>query len=303
MNLKSGNIKQFQSFSQFNNLEEFNTHIEMWMSVHKDKLSKGELVGLKRLIRFAAKVPGVCNAKIGTVLKAIHEEFNGNGISRSTFKRMIAKATNLGIMTVHETERKNGSQSSNLYVFNRFPNSEPPKKEKLDSPIKTSNLSKTTIKNNKKRNVDDTCLDHTYTSDRVPNDFVQVVKYFFPDAKSIEEFWRMTSIAAYRHNRVNHREKVLSIAIQSMKQLIRKMKTAAKVIKPLAYYYRILDKKLQELYFEEIEEMDFAFIGTRMSSFRLALLHYGRHMNVLIRKKDSSRVLHTLILEGECRRK
>ncbi|MEH7524936.1 hypothetical protein V7149_16895 [Bacillus sp. JJ1503] len=217
MNLKSGNIKQFESFSQFKGLEEFNTHIEMWMSVHKDKLSKGELVGLKRLIRFAAKVPGVCNAKIGTVLKAIHEEFNGNGISRSTFKRMIAKATELGIMTVHETERKNGSQSSNLYVFNRFPNSEPPKKDKLDSPIKTSNLSKTNNKNNKKRNVDDTCLDHTYTSDRVPNDFVQVVKYFFPEAKSIEEFWKMTSIAAYRHNRVNDREGVLSIAIQSMK--------------------------------------------------------------------------------------
>ncbi|MEH7346838.1 hypothetical protein V7122_23695 [Bacillus sp. JJ1532] len=257
MNLKSGNIKQFESFSQFKSLEEFNTHIEMWMSVHKDKLSKGELVGLKRLIRFAAKVPGVCNAKIGTVLKAIHEEFNGNGISRSTFKRMIAKVTELGIMTVHETERKNGSQSSNLYVFKRFPNSEPPKKEKLDSPIKTSNLSKTNIKNNKKRNVGDTCLDHTYTSDRVPNDFVQVVKYFFPEAKSIEEFWRMTIIAAYRHNRVNDRERVLSIAISSIKQLIRKMKTAAKVIKPLAYYYGILDKKLQELYFEELYEVDF----------------------------------------------
>ncbi|WP_235822779.1 hypothetical protein [Cytobacillus massiliigabonensis] len=257
MNLKSGPIKQFESFSQFKNLEEFNTHIEMWMSVHKDKLSKGERVGLKRLIRFAAKVPGVCHAKIGTVLKAIHEEFNGNGISRSTFKRMIVKVTELGILTIYETERKNGSQSSNLYVFNRFPNNEPPKKEKMDPLNKTSNLSKTNHNNFNKRNAGDTVLDHTFTSDRVPKAFVQAVKVFFPEATCIEEFWRMASIAAYRNNRETETEQVLSIAIHSFKQLIRKMKTAAKISKPIAYYYGILDKKFRDLYFEELGELDF----------------------------------------------
>ncbi|WP_260631133.1 hypothetical protein [Bacillus sp. S/N-304-OC-R1] len=78
MNIEPGNIKQFESFLQFNSLEEFNSHIEMWMSVHKNKLAKGKLVGLKRLIHFAAKVPGECNAKIGRVLKAIHDVLNGN---------------------------------------------------------------------------------------------------------------------------------------------------------------------------------------------------------------------------------
>src|SRR5574342_512989 len=121
MNLKSGNIEGFEQYSQFKNLEEFNRHMEMWLLDHKEDFTKGELVGLKRLVRFSAKIPGVSNAKIGTVLKAIHEEYHDNGISRSTFKRMIQKAINLGILTVYETERKNGSQSSNLYVFNRFP--------------------------------------------------------------------------------------------------------------------------------------------------------------------------------------
>jgi N-acetylglutamate synthase-like GNAT family acetyltransferase len=94
---------------------------------------------LKRLVRFSAKVPGVCNAKIGTLLKAINEDYQGNGISRSTFKRMTIKAKELGILTIHETERKNGSQSSNLYSFNRFPQSEPPKAEKLNYPKETNN--------------------------------------------------------------------------------------------------------------------------------------------------------------------
>lgn len=51
MNVKSGNVEQFKSYSQFKNLQEFNAHIEMWLAVHKNKLTKGELVGLKRLIR------------------------------------------------------------------------------------------------------------------------------------------------------------------------------------------------------------------------------------------------------------
>ena len=85
----------------------------------KREFTKGELVGLKRLVRFSAKIPGVCNDKIDTILKAIHEEYKNNGISRSTFKRRIQKAIGIGIITVYETERKNGSQSSNLYIFNR----------------------------------------------------------------------------------------------------------------------------------------------------------------------------------------
>lgn len=255
MNLKSGSVDQFEKFSQFKNLQEFNAHLEMWLAVNKDKFSKGELVGLKRLARFAAKVPGVSNAKIGTVLKAIHEEYSGNGISRSTFKRMIVKAAELGIFTVYETERKNGSQSSNLYIFNCFPNSEPPKENKMDHPNKTINLSKTN-KNQKNTKRSKTALDHTFTSDRVPKPFADAVKYFFPEARQIEEFWRMTAIAGYKNNREQDKTGLLDIAIHSFKQLIRKMK-ASTVAKPIAYFYGILNKKLEELYFEELFEMGF----------------------------------------------
>lgn len=97
MNLKSGKIEGFYQFSQFESLKEFNIHMEMWLLKSKHEFSKGELVGLKRQARFSAKIPGVCNAKIGTLLKAIHEEYAGNGISRSTFKRMIGKAIEFGI--------------------------------------------------------------------------------------------------------------------------------------------------------------------------------------------------------------
>ena len=252
MNLKSGRIEGFEGYSQFKGVKEFNTHVEMWLAVKKQEFSKGELVGLKRLVRFSVKVPGVSNAKIGTLLKAINEDYQGNGISRSTFKRMTIKAKELGILTIHETERKNGSQSSNLYSFNRFPQSEPPKAEKLNHPKETNNLLKTNIKKTTKRNEAPIELDHTFVSDKIPQTFVQLVKYFFSDAKTIEEYWHMVQIAAFRLECDQNREDVLAIAIQSFKQLVRKLKSTKTLVKPIAFFYGIVTNKIKEFYLEQL---------------------------------------------------
>ena len=254
MSLKSGKIEGFEGYSQFKSVKEFNTHVEMWLAVKKQEFSKGELVGLKRLVRFSVKVPGVSNAKIGTLLKAINDDYQGNGISRSTFKRMIIKAKELGILSIYETERKNGSQSSNLYSFNRFPQSEPPKAEKLNQPKETNNLLKTNNQKSSKRNEAPIELDHTFVSDKVPQAFVQLVKYFFTDAKTIEEYWHMVQIAAFRFECNQQTEDVLSIAIKSFKQLIRKLKSTKQVAKPIAFFYGILTNKLKELYLDQLPE-------------------------------------------------
>lgn len=244
-------MNQYEQYSQFESVKEFNHHIEMWLLETKQKFSKGELIGLKRLIRFSAKVPGVCHAKIGTVLKAIHEEYHDHGISRSTFKRMIQKAIHLGIFTVYETERKNGSQSSNLYVFNRYPSNEPPKPQHLNHHKETSNLSETNNKEIKERTHEkQLSLEHTFTSDRVPQPFTQLVQYFFPEARTIEEYWKMTSLCAYRLYEKTDHETVLQTAIHAFKQLIRKLKTQKSIKNPIAYYYGILKNKFFEEFFE-----------------------------------------------------
>lgn len=255
MNLKSGTIDRFEDYSNFGDLQEFNRHMEMWMLQYKDDFSKGELVGLKRIVRYSAKIPGVCNAKIGTMLKSIHEEYNGNGISRSTFKRMIQKAVALGIFTVYETERKNGSQSSNLYVFNRYPkitstHHEPPKKEILNHHNETSNPFKTK-QNIKERK--DAPLDFTFTSDRVPVSFLDAVKPFFPESKIIEEYWKMATIAANKQNRDHECVDIIEISIKAFKQMISKLKRNT-VHNPFAYFYGILVRQLEELYYQELEE-------------------------------------------------
>ncbi len=254
-NIKTGNITDFKQYSQFSSLTEFNAHIEMWLLDHKHTLTKSELIALKRLVRYSAKHPGICNARIGTILKAIHDEHKAHGISRSSFKRMVLKAKKLGILTVHETERKNGAQSSNLYIFNRFPQNGPPKGQIMNHPNKTINPIKTNHKNINKRNEERIIFDYSYTSDRVPKSFVNWVKIYFNDAKMIEEFWRMANIAAYKFNRENDRELVLALAIASFKQLIRKLKTAKTIKRPIGYFYGILYRKLEGLYFDDLNEM------------------------------------------------
>ncbi|WP_244440960.1 hypothetical protein [Neobacillus jeddahensis] len=249
MNVKSGSIEGFEQFSQFESLKEFNHHMEMWLLEHKTAFSKGEQVGLKRLVRFSAKIPGICNAKIGTILKAIHKEYHDHGISRSTFKRMISKAKQLGIFTVYETERKNGSQSSNLYVFHRFPTNEPPKQETMNHLKETTNLFKTEKDQKiKKRKQEPFKLDHTFVSSRVPVRFVQFVKCFFSDAMMIEEYWRMVQILAFDYQLDKETDVIVDLAIDSFRQLIRKLKFTKVVRKPIAYFYGILKEKLYQYY-------------------------------------------------------
>jgi hypothetical protein len=174
--------------------------------------------------------------------------------------------------TVYETARKNGSQSSNLYVFNRFPMNELPDGDQLGHQYKTINPSETNIKKNNKREekaaeeqsskiqpvkvvTEQAPEEHLFVSDRVPSGFVNLVKYFFPAAKTIEEFWRMSMVAAYRNNYEEDTDLLLFVSLDSFKQLVRKLKSKVEVKNPIAYFTGILNKKFQEHYFEELYEM------------------------------------------------
>jgi hypothetical protein len=50
VNLKLGRIKGFERYSQVKGMQEFKMHMEKWLAVKKQEFSKGELVGLKRLV-------------------------------------------------------------------------------------------------------------------------------------------------------------------------------------------------------------------------------------------------------------
>jgi hypothetical protein len=262
--MQSGNIEQFKHLSQFRDTKDFNNHIEQWMTEIKRQFTKSELVALKRLIRFSAKVVGVCNAKIGTVVSATYER-DGAGISRSTFKRMTTKAKDLGLLLIHETERKNGSQSANVYVFNRF---ELPEEENLNPP-QTNILSKTNNQTNNIRKEDkpfiaycekklnkakEQPLDHTYTGKHVPAKFVQVVTPYFDCAITIEDLWKSVFLDTRKLSLDSNI--VTDTAIDAFKQTIRSYKLGNIKETLVKYFTGTVKKMFDKAVIEDIRGYD-----------------------------------------------
>ncbi|OAO80934.1 hypothetical protein [Anoxybacillus flavithermus] len=268
--MRSGNIEQFKHLSQFRDIRDFNNNIEAFLAEHKKDFTKSELICFKALLRYCAKIAGVSNVSINKLLQSISERFGE--VSESTFHRMKRKAIKLGILTVYTTHRKNGSQSSNVWVFNRFLNSQTidtpisdVKQEKVAknqeniveqlTPHKTNNLLETNNHINKRNeNVQKENLDGSYTSKRVPAEFRDFVKYFFNDAKTIEEFWKVIQIQTYYYTYMSVDDKV-SLAIDAMKQLIRNVKFGRKVRNVFGYYYAIVEAILDREYENTLHEM------------------------------------------------
>ncbi len=310
--IKNGQIEQFAKFSQFETVEDFNHHIALWLQNYQSEFTKSELIGLTQLTRYAVKVVGVANVKIATALKEIHKQYNGNGISRSTWKRMVSKAKKIGLLAAHELKRASGGQSSNLYVFMRYQGSsnieekiqkkalvqptnihppaqaEPPCREKMNHQ-KTNILKTKKIKDEKNRNDEqlknnsdyetfqlqssptEMVLDYTYTSDQVPKPFVNLVKAFYNNCETIEEYWRMAYLAAYHYLYEKDLNFVLHTAIQAFKQTIRKLKKAT-VKKPIAYFYKVVRNKFAQHFYQIPNDSDHEEGGVYNSQKSLALL-------------------------------
>ncbi|MGF9850391.1 hypothetical protein COL11_09940 [Bacillus anthracis] len=244
--MQAGNIANFSHLSQFRDLKDFNNNVEQWMIDIKEEFTKSELIALKRLIRFSAKVPGICNAKIQTIVAATHD--GTIGISRSSFERMLRKAKALGFIEIHNTSKR-GYQAHNVYVLTPYPTKEVVQSENIDVPIKANNPSKSiNLLNNKRIGDRVAILDHTYVSSRVPKRFTELVKCFFDDATIIEEYYRMYHISTYWLTGYDS-EDLLNIGLDSFKQMIRVLKRNNIRKSPFSYYYGVMQRKLDELYY------------------------------------------------------
>lgn len=270
--LIAGNVENFKEYSNFKSLKEFNSHIEMFLAVHKKAFTKVEFMLFRRLTKYAAKVAGVANASIQALMNGVKEKDFVLGASESTFQRMKRKAIKLGILEVIPVTRKDGSQSANLWVFKRFGEQPQIEEEKTTidtprtegeqpqaasqqgevfrqlTPHKTSYLIKSSKHNIKKRKenafTDSPVLDHSFVSDRVPAAFVAMVKPFFDDAKLIEEYWRMAVIDTYTiKDKLVSEDDIIQTAIAAFKQMIRKLKLGG-VRNPVAYYVGVFKKKM-----------------------------------------------------------
>lgn len=279
--MKSGQVEEYRKLSQFRDLKDFNNHIEQWMVDLKKEFTKGELIALKRLVRFSAKIAGICYAKIATIVAATHEKNDMGGISRSTFERMLRKAKKFGLLSVINTTTKQNRQGHNVYVFRKYKSvqkevekventtvneevvqtsntNDVPNVENIEGAIKTSNLYQTSnLKDHNKRtnSVNKKKLSAEFVSNKVPKQFVDLAKCYWNDALTIEEFWKVVSYQTRTLTNYSKRDKS-DLAIEALRQLVRNIKLGRRKINNIfGYFYGIVDKILDQRYINELVEM------------------------------------------------
>jgi hypothetical protein len=242
--MKSGHINNFKHLSKFSSLKDFNNNIEQWMIDIKSSFTKSELIALKRLIRFAAKIPGICNAKIQTIISATHEKNEMGGISRSTFERMLRKV---------ENTMRYGKQGHNVYVFNPYVAQEDSSSNEIEVPetIDGAENSLSSKTHNQLNNRTESATDQLI-SDIIPSwinkEFVQYASHFF-HAKDIIEFARITLVNSKKHDL--SASEIDTSALESFKQLVYKIKHST-VRNAMGLYTAIIRQKLRTAYVREM---------------------------------------------------
>lgn len=205
--MKPGNISQYAHLSQFKSVQQFNESIKHFIKKHGDDFTKGELHAFHILTRFSVKQIGICNARICKLVEVAQTD--KCGLSRSTFERMLRKAKQKGIITIHHTTREKGGFSHNVYVFHHF---DVPVEEKLmerdvrekhtpqadyttkKAPETKKPKNKYIIKeNHRSYTLQD--LDHTFVPSYVPETFTKAAKPFFNRAVEICNLWDRATIA------------------------------------------------------------------------------------------------------------
>lgn len=277
--------EDFEHLSQFRDKQDFNNNVEQWLADHKDEFSRGELIAFKRLVRYACKTPGIATASVNKILKAINDMANGYGVSESTFHRMKRKAIGLGTLKVETKERPNGSQSSNVWQFNRYhvaeidavcntidtPKESPAQgeitaevmadkgeevyteNERL-TPLETSTNFKTSNTSTTRRAP---ALNYTFVYDEQLNKFIDVAGQFYHDYPTVKELVKATKQASRKYNHYVEFVDVdiESMAIESFKRTVDVEKDKRSSRKPIRNVIGLYVKILREIIMAEFADV------------------------------------------------
>ncbi|ANC76293.1 hypothetical protein ABE65_005510 [Fictibacillus phosphorivorans] len=261
--MRAGNIRQFASLSQFENVKEFNEHKRYFLEHHAGLFTKSEFLAFELLSRYSVVVPGVANAKIDTLVERSVE--TGGSISRASFLRMMRKAKNAGIIVVHKTYRTSGGFAHNVFVFQRFDPAietkviqrkgrETPCESKDEHTKKTHesinlfiNLKDKDLKIRKENVMTDNLpylslgdLDESFTPDSVPKDFIRTVRPFFNTAIEIYTFWEKAKLAYNKFNFDRPLEFMVSVVVDAFKTTVFHYKNRKIKATFMQYFYGTL---------------------------------------------------------------
>ncbi|MBH0159858.1 helix-turn-helix domain-containing protein [Fictibacillus sp. 26RED30] len=246
---------QYREHQSFNTLADLNEAVRQHLYFNASSLTKTAVTVLKTLSRYSCVVLGVSWLKVATLAKAIDK-------SEKTVRRALKLLDELNVINRIPTIRKQGGRGYDICVITTIDQSEMSRRVESETACESKNekgieLKETLISKTKIIRKHD--LNHTYVSESVPQPFTKLVRCFWDNAKTIEEYWRMALIANYKAYDTNA---LLDVAISAFKQMIGKLKSGAIRKKPIGYYYGVVNAKLDEMYYDELYDMEFGINAT-----------------------------------------
>ncbi|PEB56264.1 cytosolic protein [Bacillus pseudomycoides] len=260
--------ESFHNLSSFTDIEELNKTIRTYrdmirMSINRTDVQSKLITLLEILKRHSCKYVGVSFLCKNTIADKLD-------VSYKTVQRLMKKLVDLGMIRQVAMKRKSDMlQTANAIIIQPIVeevSDKAPEKSLAKCPTNKTSPSflKQNIKDINKRNSnansttsEENIKQADFVAHWVPERFVSLVRSFYSESKTIQEFWKVVR----QSNRViNHttgdtafdKDQELTIGLKAIKEFVMKVKSDAKMNNgKFAYFNGIVNNLMDKFYFDK----------------------------------------------------
>ncbi|KXY80146.1 helix-turn-helix domain-containing protein [Bacillus cereus group sp. MYBK12-2] len=260
--------ESFHNLSSFRDVEELNKTVRAYrdnirMSIKRTDVQSKLITLLEILKRHSCKYVGVsflCKNRIAEKME----------VSYKTVQRLMKKLVDLEMIKQVAMKRKSDMmQTANAIIINpiveEVSDKKHGKKDEKCPTHKTTPVSlKQNIKDKNKRNSnensntpEENIKQADFVAHWVPKRFVSLVRSFYYESKTIQEFWKVVrqcnkTINFSTGDKAFDKEQELTIGLNAIKEFVMKIKSGTKMNKgKFAYFNGIVNNLMDKFYFDK----------------------------------------------------
>ncbi len=243
-------------YATFDSVEELNHHVNGF----RDKTTETEFKVLWFISKYAVKFIGAAHLKLATIA-------DGIGMSSKTVQRAIKSLIEIEAIQKAKTTRPiKGGQGANIYQilpsYDLDVQAQMSKREEAEKPhddkIQQGKSEKQTASslNSKSSSLNkrkDAPIKANFVAHWVPKHFADLVSYFYSDASTIQEFWKVIKQCNKPDGRGNlafNSDQELTIGVRAMKEFVMKVKAGVRMNNIFGYFNGIVNNLMDKLYFD-----------------------------------------------------
>ena len=256
--------ESYFNLSTFQNVESLNETIRTYRDAIRASVKRADVQArlislLEVLKRHSCKQVGVSYLKKNTIADMLE-------VSYKTVQRLMKKLADLGMIKQVSMKRKSDMlQTANAVVIQPAKDEVPDKApaemaEKCPTNKTTTRPLKQEILN--KRNAvpshdfsGDIFYKANYVPHWVPDRFASLLSYFYKDAATVQEFWKVirqcNRVVNYdTGNRAFNADQELAIGEKAIKEFVMKVKAGARIGNIFGYFNGIVNNLMDKLFFD-----------------------------------------------------